>query len=134
MDDREERNRQLEATAKEFLRSYRMHADLLNLYQYERKQRNADDGSGSCGTLGDEAFWRAEMARVESLIASMSNGKEKLMLYYRYIKGESIERIADLLDVSRRTGYRMHLRGLRAIGAKLERMQKSDQEIISKPA
>ncbi len=97
-----------------YLCSYRLCADMLELHHYERKRARQFSDPCQCKEImhGDERFWRARMFSVGKLISLMPNGREKLMLYYHYIHGESIEHVSDVLDVSRRTGYRAHMHGL----------------------
>lgn len=100
--------------AKEFLSSYQLCLDMLDLRKYERKRLKRQEEGCACEDIlaGDEAYWRVRMYEVHSLLSRMKNGREKLMLYYHYVKSESVERAASLLGVSRRTGYRLHARGL----------------------
>ncbi len=113
---------------RDFLCGYQLCMDMLNLRKYERKRAYHFDDPCRCEDLllGSEAFWRARMHEVAHLINSMRNGREKLILYYHYIGGESIERAADLLGVSRRTGYRIHQRGLIQASFLLEKIKKYD--------
>ena len=107
-------NQSIEAV-RNFLGGYQLCIDMLNLRSYERKRRRAFEGeSFDCADLlsGEEAYWRARMYEIETLIGRMRNGREKLVLYYHYIKGERIERAADFLGFSRRTAYRVHQKGL----------------------
>lgn len=99
-----------------FLCGYRMCADMLRLRRYERR-RGGYEEEFPCEDIlaGNEAYWRARMSEVSALVGSMRNGREKLLLYYHYIRGESIEHAADLLGISRRTGYRVHQRALAQI-------------------
>lgn len=111
---------------REYLCGYQLCLDMLNLHRYERR-RKKPFGEEFCGEeilAGNEAFWRARLFEIEHLIASMRNGREKLILYYHYIRGESIERSADLLGISRRTGYRVHQRGLLTVGSILLRQNR----------
>ena len=113
---------------KDFLCSYRMCAQMLNLRRYERRRSDASSEVSEWEVEllgGGEAYWRARMLEVRSLIESMRNGREKLILYYHYIRGESIERASDLLGFSRRTGYRVHSRALFAISFLYERRRKN---------
>ena len=114
--------------AKDYLSGYQLCLDMLNLRRYERHRAKPFGEECSCEDIlrGNEAFWKARMYEVEHLIASLRNGREKLILYYHYIKGESIERSADFLGISRRTGYRMHRKGLLVAAAILERTNKID--------
>ena len=111
---------------RDFLCSYQLCIDMLNLRKYERARASKFDEGFECADIlaGDEAYWKARMYEVNALIGSMRNGREKLILYYHYIRGESIERAADLLGVSRRTGYRMHKKGLLLISFLYERMRR----------
>lgn len=109
-----------------FLCGYQLCVDMLNLRKYERRRatRFEEIFDGEDILTGNEALWRARMHEVAALIDSMRNSREKLMLYYRYIRGESIERAADMLGISRRTGYRLHQKGLFMASFLLERMKK----------
>ena len=126
----DESNKDIERieSVRSFLCSYQLCIDMLNLKRYERKRAYRFDEEFDCEDVlaGNEAFWRARMYAVGSLIEKMKNGREKLMIYYHYVRGESIERTANLLDVSRRTGYRLHERGLRSASFLYERMKKEE--------
>ena len=115
------------AAAKDFMNGYRMCRDLLGLRQYERKREAArGEESGFADVMaGDEAFWRARMHAVGSILGKMKNGREKLMLYYHFIKGYSVEHIAVRLGVSRRTGFRILDRGLLMVSQYTDGMRKS---------
>ena len=97
-----------------FLCGYQLCLDMLNLKKHERKRATIFQDECDCDDLvGErEAYWRARMFEIRSLIESMKNGREKLLLYYHYLRGESIEHAADLLGLSRRTGYRIHKKAL----------------------
>lgn len=114
------------ARVRDFLCGYQMCMEMLNLRKYERKRARRFDEEADCDDIlaGGEAYWRARMFEVKTLIESMRNGREKLILYYHYIRGESIERAADLLGVSRRTGYRIHRKALFAVSFLYENAQK----------
>ena len=97
-----------------FLCSYLLCADMLRMRRYDRKRAKPFDEEFECGELldGNEATWRARMFAIGTVVAKMKNGREKLMIYYHYIRGESVDRAASLMEVSRRTGYRLHQKGL----------------------
>ena len=99
---------------------------MLDLRRYERKRAHVFRDVCDCEDIlsGSEAYWRARMYDVGDLINNMKNGREKLVLYYHYVRGESIEQVANLLGVSRRTGYRLHQKGLLAASFLLEKMKK----------
>ena len=114
--DCKEKNRQDEMieAARNFLCSYQVCFDMLNLRKTERKRARVFEDPFEIGDVlaGGEAFWKARMYEVRALLAGMRNGREKVLLYYHYIRGMSIEHAADMMGVSRRTGYRIHQRGL----------------------
>ncbi len=109
-----------------FLCGYQLCLDMLKLRRYERRRSQSFSELCDCEDIlaGNEAYWRARMFEVKALIDGMKNGREKLILYYRYIRGESVERAADLLDISRRTGYRLHRKGLLIASFLYQKMKK----------
>ncbi len=113
------------AKTRDFLCGYQLCIDMLNLRKYERRRLQGFDGESACEDIlaGDEAYWRARMYEVGALLGAMKNGREKLLLYYHYVRGESIEHAANLIGVSRRTGYRLHQRGLLSASFLLKRME-----------
>ncbi len=54
----------------------------------------------------------ARLKNMREFIISLPDSKEKLLLYYRYICGLSMERTAELLGISTRSVYRMRHRAL----------------------
>ena len=55
---------------------------------------------------------KERLAEIRNFVIALPNCKEKLLLYYRYIRGMSMENTAELLGISLRTSYRMRLRAL----------------------
>lgn len=97
----------------EYLSGYRYCVEMLQLRQYERIHPSPiEDPVDETLLFGNEAFWKSRMMEIGILIGSLPNGRAKLLLHYRYVKGMSVERVSDLLGVSRRTGYRLHDKGL----------------------
>lgn len=118
-----EQEEKMIGAAREYLSGYRVCVDMLNLGRYERRRKKpfGEECHSEDIMQGNEALWQARMLEIEHLLASLRNGREKMVLYYHYIKGESVERSADLLGFSRRTGYRVHRRGLLLAGTALLR-------------
>lgn len=117
--------------AKNFLSGYQLCMDMLHLRRYERRRSQSFGELCDCDELlqCNEVFWRARMYEIRTLIDGMRNGREKSILYYHYICGESIDRAADLLDISRRTGYRLHQKGLLTVSFLMDRspMRRTDK-------
>ena len=86
-----------------FLREYWVCRQMLNLRRYERKRwgRPEEPDGVEALLLAGEACWMARMREVEALVGLMRNGREKLVLYYHYIRGESASTgaVADLLFI-----------------------------------
>ncbi len=49
---------------------------------------------------------------IREFVTALPNCREKLLLYYRYISGMSMEKTAELLSVCPRSAYRMRHRAL----------------------
>ena len=117
MEKRKE-EKELETLARNFFCGYQLAMDLLNLRKFERKRGRHPDGEGDCEDIlnGCEADWRERVQNVGTVLKQMKSGREKVMLYYHYIRRMSVERISDILGVSRRSGYRIHKRALITVG------------------
>ena len=104
-----------------YLRGYLLNLRLIELDGYERKMFLAADERGTeireLEADFDLSLAQARMFEIRHFVLSMPNTEEKLFLYYRYIRGQTVEICAELLGVSRSTAYRIKDRAL-AIAAK----------------
>ena len=101
-----------------YLKGYMLNRRMLQLNIYENKQSlNSEWEEESPGEL---SMARARMFEIRHNIMSLDNCDEKLMLYYHYIKGETVERCSELLGVSRSSGFRMNRRGLLMLAEKIK--------------
>lgn len=64
------------------------------------------------GTEDDMLFIRSELFIIRRSILRLPESREKLYLYQRYINGETMERCAELLDISRRSVFRLRISAL----------------------
>ena len=98
--------------ARNYLCGYQLCLDMLKLRKYERRRAARFDELCECEDIlaGDEAYWKARIF--------------EMLLYYRYVKGESIERAAGLMGLSRRTAYRLWHKALLSAGLLLEKTNK----------
>ena len=117
------REREMIESAQRFLCGYQFCLDMLDLRKFERKRLGDDWEKGRCEELlmASETDLRARMYEIAAFLNRMRDGREKLILYYRYVKGMSVDRAAALLGISRRTGYRYHQKGLLVVARMLEK-------------
>ena len=94
---------------REFLERYLVYKKMLNGNRYARLYLGAEsDADGN-----DEAFFRARMHAVRHFINHLPDCREKMLLYYRYLQGYPVEKCAEILEVSRRTAFRIAADALR---------------------
>lgn len=66
------------------------------------------------GSMPSEApLAKAKMYEVRHFVLSLGNCDEKLLLYYHYLKGDSVAKCAELLGVSERTAFRLKIKALK---------------------
>ena len=96
-----------------YLEEYGANRKLLRLESYENQFfGGAPYSEPGIDILSETPFARAKMYGVRHFILSIKNSDEKLFLYYRYVKGEPMERCAELLGMSPRSVYRLQARAL----------------------
>ena len=91
--------------AKDFLSSYSLHKKWLNADRYAKEYFGAPP-------TGDEVFLEAKLFRVREFVASLPNCPEKLFLHCHYIRSHSVEKCAELMEISTRSAYRLKNRAL----------------------
>jgi len=95
----------------DYLRGYSFHEKLIEMDEYERSyfypREEGEEGRGEIPLA------RVKLFEIRHFIMSMDNSDEKLLLYYHYVRGDSIERCSELLGVARCTAFRMKKRALR---------------------
>ena len=96
--------------AQNYLKGYLLNQKLMRLDRYERTYFGFEDREGDLPD--DLPLAKARMFAVRHDLMKMDNSDEKLLLYYHYIRGESVERCAELLGVSRSSAFRMKKRAL----------------------
>ncbi len=93
-----------------YLKGYAMNRKLLRLDRYEREFFGADDKDME--SIGEAPLARARMYEIRHFIMSLPNCDEKLLLYYHYVRGESVDRCAELLGIGRSSAFRLRKRAL----------------------
>lgn len=93
-----------------FLLGYKRNKLLLQIEKYEEDNRDEFEPSEyeEFPDVTNELIGaRMEMYKVRHFIMDLPNCEEKLLLYFHYVKGESIERCSELIGVSRRSAFRL---------------------------
>lgn len=96
--------------AENYLNSYKFCRTLINMKNYEDKYFDTLEWESE--SPAEFTLARAKMFEIRHFILDMENSSEKLMLYYHFVRGESIERCGELLGVSRSSAFRMKKRAL----------------------
>ena len=94
----------------DYLKGYGLNRKLLRLDRYEKEFFGAD--GLDLESVGEAPLARARMFEIRHFIMSLPNSDEKLLLYYHYVRGESINRCAELLGIGRSSAFRLRLRAL----------------------
>lgn len=94
-----------------FLKGYKFNRRLLMMKNYEDKYFDTCEWESESPV--EFALARGKMYEVRHFILNMVNSDEKLFLYYHYVRGETVERCAELLGISRSSGFRLKRRALR---------------------
>ena len=94
-----------------FLKGYKFNRRLLMMKNYEDKYFDTCEWESESPV--EFALARGKMYEVRHFILNMVNSDEKLFLYYHYVRGETVERCAELLGISRSSGFRLKRRAPR---------------------
>lgn len=100
-----------------YLAGYSLCTDLLQLGRGSGLAGFAKDIPGKEQTFAeilgaDAGFWEFRRMEIHAMLVAMPTTRESSLLYCHYIGGDSIERIADRIDISRRSAYRLYHRAL----------------------
>ncbi len=104
----EEQKKQIES----YLAGYKTYQKLLQFEKYKKEFFRDEYAQYDSEMPNEEPLARAKMFDIRHFILSLDNCDEKLLLYYLYVKGDTVERCAELLGISTRTAYRLKTRAL----------------------
>lgn len=122
--------------AEEYLMSYRHGAKMLSCMRYGREFMGSevlpeDPLLTVSNSLeideadADETVIRARMFGIRQFVSSLKcDANARLLLYWHYIRGVSVTRCAEMMDVSRAGAFRIRKRALEAAARALRSMKK----------
>lgn len=98
----------------DYLKTYGFYKKLLRMEKYEQQYFDCKYGESSDMSEhpSGQTLAHAKMFEVRHFIMSMQNSNEKLLLYYHYVKCDSVDRCAELLGISRSSAFRLKKRAL----------------------
>ena len=99
---------------KRFLESYKINKKMLKMMQYEKLFFSGEGDNENLLPIpgGDEVLVKSKMMETRRFIANLEDGNCKLMLFYHYIKGFSVEKCAEMMNIGRTSGFRLRRRAL----------------------
>ena len=96
-----------------YLETYRTYARMIEMNRYEANYFASATPAAGLRVEESEAYLQGKLYEIRSFILSIPKSEETLFLYYHYVHGETVDRCAELLHVSRATAYRMRVRALK---------------------
>jgi DNA-directed RNA polymerase specialized sigma24 family protein len=104
-----------------FLERYAVAVRMLRLCRIDEKERQSTPGEATYyGRVGGTAeYWQNQLIEIREFIESLPNESCKLLLYYHYVVGMTVERASEELDISRRNAFRLKKRALAFAAARL---------------
>ena len=93
-----------------YLKSYRFCQRLIMLGNYEKKYFETLEWESE--TPAEFSVARAKMFEVRYFILELPNCYEKELLYFHYVHGDTVEKCAELLGVSRASAFRLKKKAL----------------------
>ncbi len=122
--------------AEEYLSSYRHGARMLDCMRYGKEFMGSEVlpedpllSMAQSFEIGDEdadeTMIRSRMFGVRQFISSLKcDGNARLLLYWHYIRGVSVTRCAEMMNVSRAGAFRVRKRALEAAARALRNVKK----------
>ena len=93
------------AEVRQFLQSYLYNSRMLRGNRYARTYFGNQPESEK--TVCDDPFIKAAMHTVRHFVLTLPDRREKMFLYYRYLCGYTVEKCAEIMEVSTRTAFRI---------------------------
>lgn len=98
------------ALIENYLKGFLLCRRMLALKRYEDEY--FDTAEWNCESPAEFTVVKAKMYEIRHFIMDMPNSTEKLLLYYHYVRNDSVEKCAELLGMSRSSAFRLKRRAL----------------------
>jgi len=96
-----------------YLSEYTVFRKMMDMDFYEKEYfGNAYIFKEKSGIPGGDAYMKSKMFEIRRFVLSLGKCNEKIFLFYHYVHGESVTRCAELMDISRRSAFRLKRRAL----------------------
>lgn len=131
--------------AEQYLSSYRHGARMLECMRYGRLYMSegelpedpllsvcgSEDGFGGESEV-DESLIRARMFGVRQFVNCLCcDSNARTLLYWHYIRGVSVTKCADMLDISRASAFRVRKRALESAARALRRQKREMERLYA---
>ena len=93
-----------------YLKGFLLCRRMLALKRYEDEY--FDTAEWNCESPAEFTIVKAKMYEIRHFIMDMPNSTEKILLYYHYVRNDSVEKCAELLGISRSSAFRLKRRAL----------------------
>ena len=105
-----------------FLERYAVAVRMLRLCRIDERERKSTPGEVTYyGRIGGTAeYWQGQLIEIRDFIESLPNESCKLLLYYHYVVGMTVERASEELDSSRRNAFRLKKKALAFAAARFD--------------
>ncbi len=112
---------------KKYLEGYEASKKLLRMMKYEKDffgNENEDDSEDILLIPGgDEMMLKSKMYDIRRFIVSMDDGNEKTLLFYHYIRGFSVEKCSEMMNIGRTSAFRLKKKALLAAAKRMKEKQ-----------
>ena len=114
-----------------YLNEYTVFRRMMDMDFYEKEYfGNAYIWKEKRGLPGGDAYMKSRMFEIRRFVLSLGKCNEKIFLFYHYVHGESVTRCAELMNISRRSAFRLKKRALSYAAERYPRFEKQLSEQI----
>ena len=114
-----------------YLNEYTVFRRMMDMDFYEKEYfGNAYIWKEKHGLPGGDAYMKSRMFEIRRFVLSLGKCNEKIFLFYHYVHGESVTRCAELMNMSRRSAFRLKKRALSYAAERYPHFEKQLSEQI----